>query len=77
MVGLAVLNLALVTQSVLDRGSVNTGVLVTASLQASDEGTLSLMIRVILRFSIVWTRCGTSLTISTQLIISTLAPASH
>merc|ERR1719154_988493 len=33
MVGLAVLNLALVTQSVLDRGSVNTGVLVTASLQ--------------------------------------------
>ena len=39
MVGLAVLNLALVTQSVLDRGSGNTGVLVTASLQASDNGT--------------------------------------
>ena len=39
MVGLAVLNLVLVTQSVLDRGSVNPGVLVSASLQASDDGT--------------------------------------
>ena len=39
MVGLAVLNLALVTQSVLERDSVNTGVLVSASLQASDDGT--------------------------------------
>ena len=43
MVGLAVLNLVLVTQSVMDRGSVNTGVLVSASLQASDDRTLCVM----------------------------------
>lgn len=42
MVGLAVLNLVLVTQSVMDRGSVNTGVLVSASLQASDDGNFPL-----------------------------------
>ena len=77
MVGLAVLNLALVTQSVLERGSVNTGVLVSASLQASDCWILSLIIQDILRFSTVWTRCGMRLTISTQLTISTLVLASH
>ena len=43
MVGLAVLNLVLVTQSVMDRGSVNAGVLVSASLQASDNGALTMM----------------------------------
>ena len=43
MVGLAVLNLVLVTQSVMDRGSVNTGVLVSTSLQASDDWTLCVM----------------------------------
>ena len=43
MVGLAVLNLVLVTQSVMDRGSVNTGVLVSASLQASDNGAMTIM----------------------------------
>ena len=40
MVGLAVLNLALVTQSVLDTGTVNPGVLVSASLQVSEQDVM-------------------------------------